>query len=325
MIGSILISGCSNNANSEGKEKDNAIIEEMNAFPELIKHFERERNYINESAPSVIKPEFVFKQLKGNIHLIDIRSAVDFAKGHIEGAINVSHKNIITHLWEDVVPSKLEKIIIIGYNGNDAGYVASVLQLINYNKVYAMKWGMAGWNKKFATDNWLSKTSNKYANILVSKLDSLNPSGDYPYIKSCESTCMEALEKRATDLLQKDYSEVSIEIDELLANPDDYYIISYMPKKFYDKFHLPTARYYEPFITLTKDSLLNTLPLDKTIVTYCYSGHHSAFVTAFLNILGYKAKNLEYGTNAFMIDALKENKLKVFTTNNLKNYPYITQ
>ena len=318
-----IIFSCSNN-NSQTNDEDNGTIEEFNAFPLLIKHFEREGNYINENAPSVIKAEQVYKELNSNIHLIDIRDAKDFAKGHIKESVNVSPSVIIKHLWDDVIPSQLDKIIIVGYDGNDASYVAGVLRLLNYYNVYAMKWGIGGWNKKMAENTWIANTVTDYSDILVTKTDSVNAPGDYPYIKSCESTCAEALEKRANDLLQKDYSEVEITIEELLKSPDDYYIVNYWPKKYYDKFHLPGARQYEPYESLSRKALLNTLPIDKPIVVYCYTGHHAAFVVAFLNLLGYKAINLEYGVNSFMNKTLKANDIKAFSVSNLKNYPIVT-
>ena len=323
LLSNIIIS-CSSNNNSQSNDEIDGTIEEINAFPQLIKHFEREGNYINENAPSVIKPEQVFKELNSNIHLIDIRDAKDFAQGHIKESVNISPNTIINHLWNDVIPSQIDKIIIVGYDGNDASYVAGLLRLLNYYNVYAMKWGIAGWNKTLAENTWLSNTVADYSNILVSKYDSLNAPGDYPYIKSCESTCAEALEKRVNDLLQKDYSESEISIDELLKSPDDYYIVNYWPRKYYDKFHLPGARQYEPYESLSRTTVLNTLPIDKTIVVYCYTGHHSAFVVAFLNLLGYNAKNLEYGVNSFMNKTLKENDIKAFSASQLKNYPLVT-
>ncbi len=322
LLGSIVIS-CGSKNNSQVDNEDNGTIKEFNAFPLLIKHFEREGNYINENAPSVIKPEQVFKELSSNIHLIDIRAAEDFAKGHIKNSVNVSPSVIIKHLWDDVIPSQLDKIIIVGYDGNDASYVAGVLRLLNYYNVYAMKWGIGGWNNKLATDTWISNTHADYSDILVSKTDSLNAPGNYPYIKSCETTCAEALEKRANDLLQKT-SDVEITIEELLKSPDKYYIVNYWPKKFYDKFHLPNSKLYEPYESLSRTSLLNTLPTNKTIVVYCYTGHHSAFVAAFLNLLGYKALNLKYGANSFMNKTLKENDIKAFSISNLKDYHLVS-
>ena len=312
-----LFSSCENK--NQETEKESGIIEEINAFPILYKHFEREADYINTMAPSVIKPEFVFKQLGDNILLIDIRSNEDFVKGHIKNAVNVKPSNIIEYLWKSAVPSKLDKIIIIDKNGNDAGYIAGILRLLNYRNIYSLKWGMAGWNKSFASP-WLKATENDKTDIITNIPDSIGIAGNFPYIKSCESTCIDALEKRSNDLLNKDMSENKISINELMLDPDKYYLIAYLPKEIYDMGHIKGSIQYEPRISLVKDSILNTLPLDKTIVTYCYTGHHTAYLTAYLQLLGYNARNLEYGANSFMSSVMRSRGHATFKGS---NYPYV--
>ena len=46
------------------------------------------------------------------------------------------------------------------------------------------------------------------------------------------------------------------------------------------------------------DNYLKSLPTDKKIVVYCYTGQTSAQTSAYLGVLGYDAYSLLYGVNA---------------------------
>jgi rhodanese-related sulfurtransferase len=65
---------------------------------------------------------------------------------------------------------------------------------------------------------------------------------------------------------------------------------------------------YTPSLSLKSDELLNTLPTDKAIVVYCWTGQTSAQVTAYLRILGYDAYSMLYGVNGCSYTALPEGK-----------------
>jgi hypothetical protein len=51
------------------------------------------------------------------------------------------------------------------------------------------------------------------------------------------------------------------------------------------------------------------LPIDRPIAIYCYTGQNSAFVVAYLRLIGYDAKGLLYGTNSFMNGIMVEEKI----------------
>ncbi len=326
LIVAVLLLGIFTSCSSgDTKQTDtaNTVIEEVNGFDYLIKHLERNTDVINSSsAPWVIKAEAVHKELSGNIHLVDLRNAADYKNGHIEGAVNVDQKNIINYLIKDIIPSKIDKIILVDNTGNQSAYVASMLRHLGYANIHALKFGMSGWNNDYYQQYWgkvidASKTITLDTNT-VEKAKAVA----YPHFPTCESTCAEALEKRCIDLLNIPYTEKSITTDELMANTDNYYIISYWPEKLYKAGHIKGAVNYLPKQSLKRTTDLKTLPLDKTIVVYCYGGHHSAAVAAFLTLLGYDSKTLEYGANSFMHKTLKTNNWKPLLPGNLKNYPY---
>lgn len=79
----------------------------------------------------------------GSVYVLDIRKAEDFAKGHIDGAINVPFTQVGANL--DKLP-KDKQIAVACYTGQTAGQTISVLRLAGYNAV-AVKFGMQGWNE----------------------------------------------------------------------------------------------------------------------------------------------------------------------------------
>ena len=60
-----------------------------------------------------------------------------------------------------------------------------------------------------------------------------------------------------------------------------------------DPGHIPGAIQYTPKESLMLEEDLKTLPIDKQIVVYEYAGMTSAFVVAYLRVLGYDAKSIK--------------------------------
>ncbi len=52
------------------------------------------------------------------------------------------------------------------------------------------------------------------------------------------------------------------------------------------------------------DTFLNTLPTNKKIAVYCYTGQTSAHVAAYLRVLGYDAKSILFGVNGMAHDTM---------------------
>lgn len=312
-----------NNKEVKTKEKTASTIDTINAFPMLMRHLERENDYINTQAPSIILASDVYAALGKNIHIIDVRDAEKYKMGHIKGADNLSPDKVLDHLLHDIVPSKLDKIILVCENGDASTYITTVLRLIGYHNVFALKYGMSAWHKDFAKEYWLANIEKDYSAKLDTTSVAMPQKGEYPNLPMCQTTCAEAMEKMAQDLLKEDMSTLKISMEELLANPENYFIISYLPAELYKAGHIAGSIQYAPRESLRRDSVLSTLPLDKTIVPYCYSGHQTAAIAAYLNLLGYTAKNLEYGMMGFMNKEMKAKGWVSFSQSDIKNFPFV--
>lgn len=74
--------------------------------------------------------------------IVDVRDPESYAKGHIEGAINIPWTKIADEL-DKLDPSK--KIILCCVTGHTAGHASGAVNLIGY-EAYNLKFGMSGWN-----------------------------------------------------------------------------------------------------------------------------------------------------------------------------------
>jgi len=292
-------------------------------FNLLVNHLQKNGDYINsEFCPAMIDAKAV-KERTGHSDflVIDIRKPEDFREGHIPHARNVKYYDIIDYFENQINPDDYSKIVMVCYSGQSASYLTSLLNMLGYDNVYAMKFGMSSWNKKNAKNFWLKNISSKYSDKLETAEHPKNTPGKYPELFTGEKNGKNILHKQAEMILQDPFKARLVSADEVFNHPENYYVINYWPKEKYLAGHIPGAVQYTPKKSLSTDTFLNTLPIDKPIVVYCYTGQHASMVAAYLNLLGYDARVLKYGANSFMHDKLVKNKWHPFTAKKIYNYP----
>jgi len=301
---SIIIFSCG------GTETKEQVAEQVavNETQILVDYLESNGNFINsKKVPAMIKSKEVHSNLENPKYLvIDIRGTSDFKKGHIANAENVKMKDLIIYFENEITPSDYEKIALVCYSGQTASFSTSVLRLLGYNNVYAMKWGMASWAMPYG-DKWLSHVSNDYAEQLITDVAPKAAVSALPVLSTGLSNGKAILKTRAKEVLSLKFKTVLVKAPELFDNGTAYYINNYWPLAKYEAGHVPGAIQYQPKKSLDTKADLLTLPTDKKIVTYCFTGQHSAFVTAYLRVLGYDAYSLSFGANSFMNGQLQEN------------------
>ena len=90
---------------------------------------------------------------------------------------------------------------------------------------------------------------------------------------------------------------------------DNYYIANYWGEADYTKYgSIPGAMQYTPKTSIQLDADLKTLPTDKTVVVYCWTGQTSANMAVYLRTIGYDAKTLKFGANGMIYDDLESHK-----------------
>lgn len=106
-------------------------------------------NYVSNHAP-VISAQALFDNLNdgdttNDPQIVSVRSAADYAKGHVPGAINIPWKTIanIENL-KKLDPSR--EIVVYCYTGHTGQYATTVLNMLGYDALN-MKYGMMSWTK----------------------------------------------------------------------------------------------------------------------------------------------------------------------------------
>jgi rhodanese-related sulfurtransferase len=199
--------------------------------------------------------------------------------------------------------------------------------MMGYGNVFAMRWGMSGWNKKYADDGWLKGVSGKFEDRLESTTNEIPLPVGMPELGTGFTTGKEIGEARFKKLFEDGTGEILISADEVYNDPDKYFIINLERKDKYDAGHIPGAVRYKPEATLGFPDMMATIPSDKTVVIYCGTGHNSGFATAFLRLFGYDARTLKYGNNSFMYDKMVKEKSALswlpFTTAESNDFPVV--
>jgi rhodanese-related sulfurtransferase len=261
------------------------------------------------------------KVVAGNPYIIDIRGDEYNTLGHIEGAVQVAPTSVIAHL-DAMDVTAYDDIVIVCYTGQTAAYVVSLANMAGYETV-SLGFGMSSWNAATAGP-WNSNAKNGYTQLETAP----NPKGDegaMPVLETGFETGADILDARIAEVNAAGFNDdTKITAAEVWANPEDYYIVNYWPEANYSLGHIPGAIQYTPNTSMLTTADLKTLPADETIVVYCYTGQGSAFLTAYLRVLGYDAKSLLFGINGFATDWAAQNGLTSWSEGKISDYPLVT-
>ena len=233
---------------------------------------------------------------KAKYYIMDIRSGEAFATSHIDGAVNVAFKDILT----SAVNKGDKQILVVCYTGQTACYATALLRMYGHTNAQALKWGMTGWSE--TTDSWTGKIGNigsESSEWSFGSAPALNIY-DAPAISSLSTDGAEILKKRVEDVVAAGFKTASNA--DVIATPSNYFINNYFSDADYTGFgHINGAHKILP-LTLAGNEYQN-LNSSAKIVTYCYTGQTSAVVTACLNVLGYEAYSLTFGMNGLSHDS----------------------
>jgi len=282
------------------------------------------KDYVNSDMPSIIAASEV-KTLNetSQVYIIDIRSAADFALGHIKNAHNVALADILTHI-KGVNLSTYTRVAVVCYTGQTAGFATSLLRFMGYDKAFSMKWGMCSWHADFAGKwNTAIAGGNAYQTQFTATATAKNAAGNMPVLSTGKTTGQEILEARVAFLLTEGFTPASVNTQTLFGNLSGYYIVNYWTEAQYtDPGHITGAVQYTPKESIKLAADLKTLPTDKPIALYCFTGQTSAFLSAYLRLLGYDAKSVLYGANGMIYDKMVAKQMTVFKPSEIMGYTF---
>ncbi len=228
----------------------------------------------------------------GNVsakYVIDIRTADEFAAGHIADAHRVDLVNILTEAAKATKP-----ILVVCKTGQTATHASTLLRLSGYADAAALKWGMSGWNTKL--DAWTSNIGSVAAGNANWTTDAApaNLSFTSPQFTSTDIVPANILKARVALILSEGFKTLTA--TDLLADPTKYFINNYFSETDYAAYgHIKGAYRINPL--LVGEAQVKFMDSSKEVVTYCYTGQTSAAVTAYLRVIGYNAKSLMFGMN----------------------------
>lgn len=308
-------------------EEEKVVVNESKVLTEYLESASSplKKDFVNTDLPTIMTAsEVQTLNTTNQVYIIDIRAAADYAAGHIKNAKNVAVADVLTHL-KTVNLTNYTKVAVVCYTGQTSGFVTSILRLMGYDKAFSMKWGMCAWHSDFA-GKWNTAVSNgnAYASQFVTTDTPKGAKGNLPTLATGKTTGQEILEARATAVLTEGFTPASVTSSTVFGSLSSYYIINYWPAAQYtNPGHIPGAIQYTPKEAIKLAADLTTLPINKPVVVYCYTGQTSAFLVAYLRLLGYDAKSLLYGTNGMIYDKMvAAGGMSVFKATEIMGYTY---
>lgn len=291
----------------------------VNESEVLVQYLEANTDFINTTAPAMITATDVNALINDpTVAILDIRSATDFAAGHIQGAVNLTVANLLSYYQTNNLSTK-SKVVVACYTGQTAGFGTGILRLAGYTNVFDLKWGMCSWS---SPTSWNNAKNNGQNNPITKQTtaNAKNTAGSLPTLSTTKTTGSEILASRLATLSTEGFDAAKIDRTTLYANLSNYYIVNYWSEADYNTGHIEGAIQYTPKADLKLSTFLKTLPTNKTIVVYCYTGQTSSQLVVFLRALGYDAKSLLFGANNLFYDTMPGTK---WVDTECKNFPVV--
>lgn len=317
----VLLSACS------GSDTPADQTSTINEAEILLHYLEENGDIVNHpSVPFFINAEEVHNNLRAtNYHVIDVRSARDFSRGHIENAVNIQPENILDYFENRIEPNSFDKVVVVCNNAHLSGYVVALLRMLGYDNTFNMRFGMSAWHDDIARRFWYANLSDDLLGKLETAPHPKKSPGKLPNFSTGKTNGYEILRARAQKALTINWEEISIDFMDVLEEVEDYYVINYWPQALYDQGHLPGAIQYNPKKSFHSNEDILTLPTDLPIIVYCFTGQNAAYAFAYLALLGYEFRSLDYGANSFIHQTMISTQPpgRSFTPMHVKNFPLI--
>ncbi len=287
----ILLSGCKGDVNDP----------EVSPFEVLVNYMvENDLDLDNILTDWIVAADAVAGN-EANYYVIDIRSATDFADGHLPGAVHSTLGNVLT----TAAASGGKPVLIVCLTGQGAGHAVVALRLSGFPTATVLQW-----RERTCTGCFDKRTAN-VANIGIGHPNWSEAATtavqefDYPELNTTVDDGAGILAERVVALLAGGFKGVN-SVD-VLTTPGNYFINNYWAAADVTTYgHIDGAYRISP-LTIAGDEIINLDP-SKIVVTYCWTGQTSSMITAYLTVLGYDAKSLKFGVNSMIYNNLTGHK-----------------
>lgn len=281
----------------------------------IVNHYTTLKNYMvanDLDLPTMLTgwtiPAATLASALADNYIFDIRSADSYNAGHIQGAINVALKDVVT-----AAANKNDKPIVVAcYTGQTAAHAVIALRLSGHKTAKVLLWGMAGWNSTLSS-SWtgaLNSSGVGHSNWVKTASPATSTFGT-PTWTATATDGAGILAERVNAMLNGGL--VGVTTSSILANPSQYQIFNYWPESDYlNDGHFAGAFQYQN-IKLADNGVAAVNPAVQSVV-YCYTGQTSSMITAWLNVLGYNVLSGKFGANGVIYDGMSGHKFTVPTT-----------
>ncbi len=256
-------------------------------FPVISTVAEKANSYFANLPADINKigeKDFVAKVAAGEKMLVlDIRSAADYTKGHIKGAVNAPWGMAIAENLENLPTDK--QVMVYCYTGQTAGQTVALLKMAGFDaKSVNLGWNL-GISKVEGYDKWVETTENPIASAVKTVVNAEMKAAIEAYFKGMEVfkggsfANYKISEDDAKKLLDMKLQSVMF--------------LSVRSAADFAKGHIEGAINI-PFGKGMEMSFTQ-LPKDKKIIVYCYTGQTAGQTVAGLRLLGYDAVSMHSG------------------------------
>ncbi len=228
--------------------------------------------------------DFVDKVRAGEDMLIlDIRQAADYEKGHVKGAVNVPWGPDIAKSI-DFLPTD-KPVAVYCYSGQTANQANAMLNFIGV-QAKSVKFGFnLGISKVEGVDDVIVTEESSFPGKTGIDVD---PVLREAFVKYFENLANVKGTMYASNIVSEENAKKIVD-----AKDDNVYILSIRQKKDFDAGHVPGAKNIAWGDGM--QSQFDSLPADKKIIVYCYTGQTAGQTVAGLRLLGYDAVSLKSG------------------------------
>lgn len=226
---------------------------------------------------------FLDKVAEGeDMFVLDIRQADDYAAGHVKGAVNAPWGSAIAENLKFIPQDKT--VYVYCYSGQTAGQAVMTLNAAGINAISVNLGFNFGISKVDGYEAFIEMDANEFG---VDEFEVASEIQD-------ALTAYYAGLADVSDTTFKNYKISEASLREMMDNMDDsIYILSIRGEADFEEGHISGAEQMS-FGAGMQENFAG-LPMDKTIVVYCYTGQTAGQTTAGLRLLGYNAVSLNGG------------------------------
>lgn len=252
------------------------VVEET--VKNLITNLPTYKNYMISEA------DFVNKVKAGEaMFILDVRQPDVYGQGHIKGAVNAPYGPGFVDSLEKIPDDK--PVYVYCYTGQTAAQIAILLNMSGFNaSTVSFGWNL-GISKVEGVAEVTETTPNLFDQSVATKID--------PVVKDAVVAFLKGL----SDVTGTTWANYMISEDNLKglidANDQNIVIVSVRRPDDYAAGHIKGAINI-PF-GANMYSSFESLPMDKKIVVYCYSGQTSNLTITSMRLLGYDAISMRNG------------------------------